>query len=268
VIGDVLEGDEIVSSMYQFNGAETPMVSIFGIQVSGNHYIRSAGRMIRADRHPAAVPAPSYSRIWCLGTSRNTIPVRNSLGRTEEFADYEESEDPGVIVSTQQLAETLLNGPRAKPGPPVENYSLGIDPFALVLMGNGHWKPLSEVEIGDVLAPDQNVVSAIVAEFCNQCCCSADGLIVSKAQLVEDNAIWVRATHMYPSMRGPTGHGFILRNLFVSKGLFIVRPAGGTRLYRVRDYREVDDPSMQTAYDEALANKKGDIVLPFAAHIR
>jgi hypothetical protein len=41
----------------------------------------------------------------------------------------------------------------------------------------------------------------------------------------------------------------------VDRGLFIVRAAGGTRLYRLRDYREVDSAEMQTPYDTALALK-------------
>jgi len=250
-IGDVLEDGVMVTSIYEFNGSQTTMVSLYGIQVSGNHYVRSAGRFIRADRHPAAVPTPSFSRIWCLGTNRNTIPVLNQLGRTEEFADYEESEEPSVVRKTQEVAETLLNGPGSRPGPPVADYSLGIDPRALVLMATGKWKQLSEIQIGDVIAPDRSVVSSVIDEYCRICSESPDGVIMAAAQLVDDEGRWVRATHIFNRIGDP----YILRHLFVDRGLFIIRAAGSTRLYRVRDYREVDSPEMQAAYDDALTAK-------------
>ena len=260
-IGESLEDDVIVTSVYEFNGSETAMVSIYGIQVSGNHYIRSAGRMIRADRHPAAVPCSSYKRIFCLGTNRNTIPVLNYLGLTEVFADYEESEEPAVIYKTQQTAERLLNGPFREPGPPVDDYSLGIDPTALVLMGSGAWKPLYYIQIGDVLAPDQNVVSATITEYCRFACRTPDNILMSSAQLVQDGSHWKRSAYVF----GSREHGtFVMRHLFVSKGCFIIRATAGTRLYKVRDYREVDSPEMQTPYDEALTEHKGELGLPFA----
>jgi hypothetical protein len=258
-IGEQLEDGVIVTSIYEFNGSETAMVSIYGIQVSGNHYIRSAGRMIRADRHPAARSCDSFSRIFCLGTNRNTIPVLNNIGFTEEFADYEESEEPAVIYKTQLTAERLLNGASSEPGPPVADYSLGIDPTALVLMGSGTWKPLYYIQIGDVLAPDHNIVSATIAEYCRECYRTPDNVLVSAAQLVQDGSQWKRSAYLYGSKQ----HGFyIMRHLFATKGFFIIRAAAGTRLYKVRDYREVDSPELQTPYDEALASK-GEAGLPF-----
>jgi hypothetical protein len=119
-------------------------------------------------------------------------------------------------------------------------------------MGNGHWKPLSDIRIGDVVAPDRSVVSAVVDEYCRICSSTLDGVLLSAAQLVEDEGRWVRATHIFNRV----GEPYILRHLFVDRGLFIVRAAGGTRLYRVRDYREVDSAEMQTPYDAALASKK------------
>lgn len=260
-IGEQLEDSVIVTSVYEFNGSQTEMVSIYGIQVSCNHYVRSAGRMVRADQHPAAVPCSSYSRIYCLGTNRNTIPVLNYLGITEEFADYEESEEPAVIYKTQQTAERLLNGPSREPGPPVSDYSLGIDPSALVLMISGAWKPLYRVQVGDVLAPDHNVVSATIMEYCQKCCRTPDDVVVSAAQLVQNGAQWIRSIYTFR----PDNSFFILRQLFVSKGFFIIRAAAGTRLYKVRDYREVDSPELQAPYDEAIAvANKGEPRLPFA----
>jgi hypothetical protein len=259
-IGEQLEDSVIVTSVYEFNGSQTAMVAIYGIQVSGNHYIRSAGRMIRADQHPAATPCESFGRIWCLGTNRNTIPVLNRFGFTEEFADYEESEEPAVIYKAQQAAERLLNGPTREPGIPVADYSLGIDPTALVLMASGAWKPLYRVQIGDMLAPDHNVVSATITEYCRWCYKTADDVLMSAAQLVQQGSQWIRSVYLY---RPAEQSFFILRHLFVSKGHFIIRASAGTKLYDVRDYREVDSSELQTPYDEALASK-GEPGLPFA----
>ena len=258
-IGEKLEEGVIVTSVYEFDGRQTDMVSIHGIKVSSNHYIRSAGRMVRAENHPAAYSCASYPRIWCLGTNQNTIPVLNQIGLVEEFADYEESEEPGVIYRAQEAAERILNGPYVSPGLPVADYSLGVDPSALVLMASGHWKPLHEIQIGDLLSPHSNIVTATILEYCQQCQQTPDGVILSAAQLVKQGSQWTRATYVYPA----TGSMFILRHLFVSKGYYIVRSRAGTQLYTVRDYREADSPELQAPYDEALT-EKGDHHLPFA----
>jgi len=258
-IGEQLEDGVIVTSVYEFNGLQTEMVSIHGIKVSGNHYIRSAGRMVRAEQHPAAYSCASYPRIWCLGTNTNTIPVLNQIGIVEEFADYEESEEPAVMFRSQEAAERILNGPYSNPGLPVADYSLGIDPTSLVLMASGQWKPLHEIQIGDALSPHSNTVTATIMEYCRQCQQTSDGVVLSAAQLVKDRSQWIRSTYLYP----PTGSMFILRHLFVTKGYFIIRARAGTQLYSVRDYREADSPELQAPYDEALA-KKGDPHLPFA----
>jgi hypothetical protein len=82
---------------------------------------------------------------------------------------------------------------------------------------------------------------------------------VSAAQLIQDGTQWKRSLYLY----GSREHGsFYMRHLFVSKGFFIIRAAAGTRLYKVRDYREVDSPELQAPYDEALQSK-GDSDLPF-----
>lgn len=258
-IGDRLEEGVIVTSVYEFNGSATSMVSIHGTRVSGNHYIRSAGRMIRAENHHAASPCASFSRIWCLGTNNNTIPVLNRLGMTEEFADYEESEEPSVIRASQAAAEAALNGPHGV-GPPVADYSLGVDPNALVLMASGSWKPLHTLQIGDILAPDHNVVSATITEFCQKVRKTPDDILLSAAQLVQQQQKWIRSTFLYESADA----FFLLRQLFVTKGYFIIRARAGTKLYYVRDYREASSPELQAPYDAALLKPKGDSSLPFA----
>ena len=258
-IGEQLEDGVIVTSLYEFNGTQTKMVSIYGIHVSGNHYIRSAGRMIRAENHHAAIPCVSFSRIWCLGTNRNTIPVLNWIGAIEEFADYEESEEPDVIRASQEVAERALNGPLGV-GPPVADYSLGVDPNALVLMANGSWKPLHQIQIGDALAPDLNIVSATITEFCQKVRKTPDDVLLSAAQLVQQKQQWIRSTFLYESADA----FFLLRQLFVTKGYFIVRARAGTKLYYVRDYREASSPDLQAPYDAALLKPKGDSSLPFA----
>lgn len=248
-IGDQLAGGGMVTSLYEFDGSRTSMVRIDGIHVSGNHFLLGpAGTMIPAANHPAAVPAPSLTRIWCLGTSNNRIPIVSSLSNTTySFTDFEESEDPDVIAEVQAIAEKELNGTASVVGASVADYSLGLDPTLLVFMRDRTWKSLSNVCIGDKLMGG-GTVTGLIREVCDVQCQTPGGFAVSAAQLILVGGQWKRAAHIFPAAAAADA---VLYHLMVSNNAsFTV--GGEDTILSVRDYAEVTSDAMQAPYDKKL----------------
>jgi len=247
-MGDVLAGGSEVTSTYLFEGKETPMVSIDGIHVSGNHYlVGPSGSMIQAAAHPSAVSVASLDRLWCLGTSDNRIPIVNNKGRVMTFADYEESEEDDVVAAAQAISERTLNGPHGEKGPTVSDYSLGLDPTFQVHLRNGSWVPLRLVKIGDALMGGGTVIG-LIEEVCDLQCRTPAGHRVSAAQLVLYEGKWVRAAHIFKTVESKQS---ILSHLMVTNNASII-VGGDGEVLQVRDYAEVTSLDIQAPYDEKM----------------
>jgi len=238
VIGDHLAHGAIVCSTYRFDGHGTPMVRIHGVHVSTNHYLE--GR--KAGDHPAAEKAEQLSRLWCLGTSNNIIPVLTEMGDVD-FVDYEESSDPAVIAEAQQIAERFLG---SEPGPTVPDYSLGLDPTLLVLMKHNVWKPLQHVKIGDELISGSHV-TGLIEEVCATQCKTPGGHYISAAQLVHHEGRWIRAANIWPIVSTNS----ILIHIMTSSGSHVT-VGGDGEIFNVRDYAEIASMDIQTPYDKKV----------------
>jgi hypothetical protein len=248
-IGDILASGARVTSLYRFSGSGTPMVRLKGVHVSGNHAVQHEGRWIPAATHPDAVAAEEVSRIICLGTSDNRIPVvASDGGATLTFTDYEESEDPAVVAEAQAAVEVALGMPAG--APPVEDYGLGLDPQFEVAMADGRRKPLEDVVIGDRLAGG-GCVRGVIREECSDCIVVPGGRLVAGAQLIGLSQGWQRAARQWPGRR--VAGRRVLRHLMLEGDLatFQVQDIDGLS-YTVRDYREVSGGAAQAPYDRYL----------------
>ena len=226
------------------------MVRLYGVHVSGNHALQHEGRWIRADAHPAAVPAAELSRIFCLGTSDNRIPVvAEELASPLIFTDYEETEDPDVVAEAQAAAEAALGIPAGQS--PVEDFGLGLDPQFQVTLANGRQKRLEEVAVGDMLVGGGRV-RGVIREECRACVVAPGGRLFSAAQLVGlPQGGWQRAIRLWPDRR--VAGIRILCHLMLEGGeaTFPVRDVDGMS-YKVRDYTEVPGAETQGPYDRFL----------------
>jgi hypothetical protein len=246
-IGDILADGSTVTSTFVFDGAKTEMVYLRGVHVSSNHSLLGPGGIfVEAGEHPLAIEAPCLSRLYCLSTSSNRIPVLTADRlETLVFTDYEESCEPAIIREAQAAAETALNGHISTRYIP--DFSLGIDPNASIEMRHG-FKPLSIVTIGDRLKSGK--VIGTVIESCKTCVRTPSGLILSAAQLVY-NGSWVRAGHLYPPYRGE----YVLRHIFTDSNEPITIQHNGETI-QARDYMEVHVREIQSPYDTHVKNLK------------
>lgn len=247
-IGTQLYGCGRITSRYMFDGSTTPMVRIYGVHVSENHYVLHERRMIQARAHPEAEAAPILPIIWCIATESNRMPVLTNKGTTLMCADYEEDESPETVAAAQKTAEELLNGVA---GLTIADYSLGLDPELLVATDGGLYVPLGSVGLGTVLANGARVVG-IIHEECRQVCeLPRSHCVVSSAQLINLDNRWVRTgTRWSPIKNRKT----LVHLMLDSKQWFYIYEPLTLRSYCVRDYTEVADPSMQAPYDHVLQN--------------
>ena len=245
-IGERLLGGSTVTSTYLFYGLQTKMVRIHGVHVSGNHCLRSPiGGMVKAEDHPFAIPAGSIQRLWCLGTSNNRIPILAPTGIPLEFTDYEESEDADVVTAAQAAAEKALNA--AVVGPPVLDYSLGLDPTAATMMEDGSWRTLDNLRVEDQLVNGGFVVG-VIREVCELVCTTPGNTKVAAAQLVLHEGVWTRAAYIWTPEEAPA----VLVHIMVSNNASFVIRSDREERFLVRDYAEYSGPETQAPYDAAI----------------
>ena len=250
-IGDRLGDGGIVESTYMFSGEDTVMKRLFGVHVSGNHYVLDGKQMVQVADHEAAVDAGRLPRLWCLGTSTHTIPVSAKAHRLI-FADYEESSDPAVIAETQRIAEMELNQDSKEPGATVPDYGLGLDPSFQVNLANGSWVPITRVCIDDQLMGG-GVVKGVIREICETQVKTPGGHWISAAQLVLYEGKWQRAANIWP--RSIHNRETIMYHLMVTANASITI-RGDDEVFIVRDYAELMSAAVQKPYDNALTKQK------------
>ena len=247
-IGEFLEsenGPTKVTSVFRFDGSKTHMVSIDGLVLSKEHYVQYGGKWIQAGEHPDALPSPSLPELVCLNVEHHRFVVVNDARRLV-VADYDEHGGAEVIRQTQQVAIKTLNG---SPGETVSDYSLGIDERVEIKMVDGSWKPLGEIDIGEIVWNAGTVLGTVMEEC--ESTIDVSGTHFSSAQIVFDteSETWSRASVKWPAAVSEEPR--ILRSLVTSTcGTLHIRDTH--REYYVRDYREVAIPEMEQAYSDAL----------------
>jgi len=245
-VGEMLAGGKRVTSTFVVDGRSVPMVDVQGVKLSSTHFVEGpSGEMIAAGDHPAAIPIPSIPTLICLNVEGHRFQTESGL----VVADYDESESPAAIQEAQQIAETALNG--GATGLAVSDYSLGLDRICEVQLASGSWKPIADVQIGDVLVGG-NPVRGLVEEECANTV-NIDGIELAQAQLLHTAPVWERATNVFGSRRTEGSEKTVLIHLIThSTGPFAVRKNGA--ILWVRDYREAPIPEMEDPYVAAVSN--------------
>jgi len=249
VIGDKLKAvdsvEPVVTSIFTFDGSATPMVRIGDTLVSREHFTFYKEEWIKAGDHPDAISAESIPALTCINTTTHVFTVRGVI-----FADYDESSDPTVVTVTQSLAEMLLNGGLHGDGcEATADYELGISGMMPVVLYDGTALPLASVKIGDKLLGG-GVVQGLVQEKCNWLVTLPNGHKVSGSQLLWDPnfSMWRRAALVHPEACIKS-EGVVLHQLTVSNN--IIESVDCI----FRDYREVNEPDMEKAYENSLTKK-------------
>ena len=237
--------EPVVTSVFRFNGENTPMVQIADVIVSASHFIKNNinGKMIPADEHPYAFCTRSLPELVCLNVTGNLF----SAGRSQMLvADYDEHQSVSVIEEAQRIAIRALNGRDCNSCNSVAEYDIGIDGLFTVKMESGSWKPISKINLGDTVW-NAGKVLGVVQETCSAV--MHNNRFLSVAQLVynTEKNIWERATQRLPDSDVTK---VILYSLITEKCSTIEIRDDTNETYFIRDYREVPLPEMETPYAE------------------
>jgi hypothetical protein len=242
VIGDRLQnvdGKEVyVTSTFVFDGKNTPMVDLDGIEVSSQHFVLGPLGMIEAGKHPRAVTTPSIPLLYCLNVTEHKFKIGSYV-----FADYDEHDDSKIVKAVQNIAIKAVNGRKSKGT--VDGYTLGYNPEDYIVMNNGTMKKLKNVQIGERVFSSGKVLG-IVKEYTETVCTIGDSF-VAPATLIWHKDEWVRAGCVYPI----TNKSETVLN-FITEGCSALHIYDKCKVIFGRDYREAPLPEMEDPYRQVL----------------
>ena len=188
ILGDTLQNNTTVTSYYTFMADGQPMVSLYGIVVSTNHFVKYKNEFIEAKDHPQAVPIASWSGgesrpLICLDTTDHTIPINNIL-----FSDWDES----TVVDEKYMLdnEFVLNNTTPQGKRPWQ-FQPALAETVEVLYSNFTTNKCSEVRLGDQLTTGKVVGIGKRLEY--EWCELPSGLLVTPSTLFWNENKWVRA---------------------------------------------------------------------------
>jgi hypothetical protein len=250
-VGDVLApvaGNDrpVVTSVFMFDGTQTPMVNVHGVFMSSEHYVQYGGLWMAAKDHPDAVATTSLPYLACLNVSGHMFSIGDA---GIIVADYDEHSSLQVVKDTQRLALRAVNGGIYNAATS-DDYSLGFDGMMLIKMKDTSWKHARDVRIGDVLF-SAGVILGIVQEDCKSVVV-VDGLKIAAAQLVfdPDAKMWTRCLMRYKALATSA----VLYSFVTDNCSTIIAHTSKHELF-LRDYREVALPEMEDAYKKEFVTQ-------------
>jgi len=226
----------VVTSIFEFDGQQTPMKKIDGVIVSSQHYVYYNTKWIIAADHPRAESVQSCKKLICLNVSGNVFKIGHSRLIVR---DYDEHVSPSIIKEAQSIALSALNGIAFQT---MDDYSLGFDSVLRVQMADNSWKSVSAVKVGESLKNCGRVMGC-VQEQCAATVRIPGNQRVSAAQLLFLKDRWVRAGAVWP-----IEYETITLSQFITENCGTLILSNGIHTFYMRDYREVPLPEMESPY--------------------
>lgn len=149
-VGDVLSGSNVVTAKLKLSASGAKMYSLNGVIVSDSHTVRYKDKWILVSDHPGAVNIEVYVEpyIYCLNTSSKHLIINHTC-----FADWDEIYTKEHIENLQEHA--ALNGSIH------ESMDSGFIGNTEIQMQDGTMKPISEIQIGDILQEGEEVYGLV-----------------------------------------------------------------------------------------------------------
>ena len=191
-LGDILENNAKVISVYKFLADGQPMVNLNGTIVSTNHFVLYNNTYIEAKDHPFAKPISAWSGgisrpLICLDTNTHQIPISNEI-----FSDWDETDS--VDDSYMTYNELILNGDPFD-NVQIKNYPWKFQPAisssAQIIYKDGTVRNCNEVQLGDIISTGK--VVGIGKRLVYEWVFLPSGAIVTPSTLVWMDSKWIRA---------------------------------------------------------------------------
>jgi hypothetical protein len=243
-LGARLEGGATVEGILTLEGDNTPLYSLDGIRVSGSHLVKHEQGWHAVAKDSRATPIQErVSKLYCLNTSNQTIPIRSSGGTSVLFRDWEEIDGRDAVgqVGWNKLISQMLGGLEHNKG---EAPFCLMDPSILIPTPNGH-KTLREMQLGDSIELSYNHPTRVIG--------IVEGLIegggphhwlngcIEKTYTPTVGPVYRRVTTITPAQSILKG-----RHLITDSGLLIAY-VNGTVMH-LRDFTEVGISRIHETY--------------------
>ena len=156
-IGDRLashnDNPNIVSGILYANSEEIPLVSLYGVKMSGSHRVYYNESCILAQDHPDALPCKeSVPRLICLNTTTHHVPIisQKNILWVSDWQEMESEEDKMWYFMVNNMlnnnSHPLTSFPTCTPLHDIRTQ---------VFVKDQGWTPVHEVTIGSYIQ-DQN----------------------------------------------------------------------------------------------------------------
>jgi len=155
VLGQTLANGCVVEGILVLEGVSTPLFFLEGIRVSGSHLVKgTSGQWHSVEKDPRSNSIPDrVSRLYCLNTSNQLIPVQTPKGELILFRDWEEIDSRDLIGQKgwDRKVSSILKGLIGETAPT----QCLMDPAIGIPTSTGI-KPLSSIQIGDSIELSYN----------------------------------------------------------------------------------------------------------------
>jgi hypothetical protein len=188
-IGEIELGEQLytgkVISTFEIMVKDYPLYNYDGILVTGDHLVKEKGRWIRVrDSSIYRVTIKYTGKLHCLNTSDNLIAIK---GHSEDrvFRDFIETLDPLVTNDSKIIYRNSLNRENGKLQTGYQYlHSIGLE--TLVRMNDGANKPIKDVQVGDKLFCEIEVLGKVLIDIPNIEYYLLDGMVLSGTDLIEN----------------------------------------------------------------------------------
>jgi len=242
-IGDYLQGGQKVTSTFQFAADGQTMVSLPGILVSTNHFIRFQGKWIEAKDHPDAVPAADWSGgkkrpLICLNTDTHTIPIGKYI-----FSDYDETSEGDS--EAMNMATDILNGKKSPTS--IASSEMACDGQTRIKTVTG-FVPAEKIRLGTILSHGE-VVGLVKKECYKLCKINGEFFAAGTCIWSPEHNCWKRAFELAE---------VLVLNKPISFYSFVVTPSAiiETEKTVFRDYVEIHSKDLEAPYANVLNKTK------------
>jgi len=238
-LGDILSKGQKVISKYQILAEGQPMVSISGIIVSANHYIRHplTNEWIRSDKHPFAKKISSWNGekpLICLDTNTHEISIGGHV-----FSDYMElDETDGITMKTIQ--DQLNNNKNA---PLLDRrFTPGFQYNEEVAMKDGTYKSIDTIKLNDEISTGKvyGIVERMQSDLYKY-----KNTYLSGSTLVWCDSSWKRVCELKEAIMSKDTS--IVYHLFVLNSGVVE-----TRFLKCRDFMELHSPDIEKITSDSM----------------
>ena len=259
-LGSIQCGDSLQSSdpskensvegVLEADATTTPLVSIYGVKMSGSHRVYLKGTWILAEEHPEAIPLSSerLARLICLNTSQHQVPIVTEQSGTLLVGDWEEVDSAEGRRAWIETVDVLLNKgsfsgilqPTAVPlvSPQTNVYKEGVGPV-----------PIDTIKIGDTILSKEQQPTRVTGIYKGQ----IPVLEQSDSPEWVSDGVWKWVSNKFWTCGMGTQaskHGSVKQEgvfLVTDDEMFLIEYAG--RQVLVRDFTEVGASRIHETYE-------------------